>query len=160
MAVNALQDVRPATAGAARPARAVGGSVAGGPLWLLRLEGLLVLCAAVFAYQRLGGDFRTFAVWFLAPDLAMAAYGINPRLGAIAYNAAHTYLGPGLTALALLTAGRPDLAPLVLIWAAHIGFDRALGYGLKYAAGFGVTHLGTKGRWRAPAGYQADDPAA
>ena len=38
----------------------------------------------------------------------------------------------------------PILHALALIWAAHIGFDRALGYGLKYAAGFGVTHLGFK----------------
>jgi hypothetical protein len=29
-----------------------------------------------------------------------------------------------------------------LIWCAHIGFDRTLGYGLKYAEGFGYTHLG------------------
>jgi hypothetical protein len=26
-----------------------------------------------------------------------------------------------------------------MIWLAHIGFDRALGYGLKYSSGFGVT---------------------
>jgi hypothetical protein len=35
---------------------------------------------------------------------------------------------------------------LALIWLAHIGFDRALGYGLKYAAGFGFTHLGRIGK--------------
>jgi len=28
---------------------------------------------------------------------------------------------------------------------AHIGFDRALGYGLKYSKGFGYTHLGRIG---------------
>jgi hypothetical protein len=33
-----------------------------------------------------------------------------------------------------------------LIWIAHIGIDRALGYGLKYATGFGDTHLGRIGR--------------
>ena len=33
-----------------------------------------------------------------------------------------------------------------LIWIAHVGFDRALGYGLKYASGFGDTHLGRIGR--------------
>ena len=31
---------------------------------------------------------------------------------------------------------------IALIALAHIGFDRALGYGLKYSAGFGATHLG------------------
>lgn len=34
---------------------------------------------------------------------------------------------------------------LALIWTAHIGFDRALGYGLKYATAFGETHLGRLG---------------
>jgi Domain of unknown function (DUF4260) len=28
----------------------------------------------------------------------------------------------------------------------HVGFDRALGYGLKYAAAFGHTHLGRIGK--------------
>ena len=35
-----------------------------------------------------------------------------------------------------------DLAVQVaLIWVAHIGVDRALGYGLKYPTGFADTHL-------------------
>jgi hypothetical protein len=33
-----------------------------------------------------------------------------------------------------------------LIWCAHIGFDRAIGYGLKYSHGFSFTHLGRIGR--------------
>ena len=36
---------------------------------------------------------------------------------------------------------------LALIWLAHIGIDRALGYGLKYGAGFGFTHLGRIGKY-------------
>jgi Domain of unknown function (DUF4260) len=32
------------------------------------------------------------------------------------------------------------------IWLAHIGADRALGQGLKYATAFGDTHLGYIGR--------------
>ena len=35
---------------------------------------------------------------------------------------------------------------IAMIWLAHIGFDRALGYGLKYATGFGFTHLGRIGK--------------
>ena len=35
---------------------------------------------------------------------------------------------------------------LGLIWIAHIGMDRMLGYGLKYASGFADTHLGRIGR--------------
>ena len=40
----------------------------------------------------------------------------------------------------------PILRCAGLIWCAHIGFDRALGYGLKYAEGFGFTHLRRVGR--------------
>ena len=29
-----------------------------------------------------------------------------------------------------------------MIWAAHIGIDRALGFGLKYPDAFSSTHLG------------------
>ena len=62
------------------------------------------------------------------------------------YNAAHSYLAP----MAMMTAGFATASPLVLsiamIWLAHIGFDRALGYGLKYAGGFGFTHMGRIGK--------------
>ena len=30
---------------------------------------------------------------------------------------------------------------IALIWLAHIGFDRSLGYGLEYPSGFRDTHL-------------------
>ena len=35
--------------------------------------------------------------------------------------------------------------PIAFIWTAHIGMDRALGYGLKYPSAFGDTHLGRVG---------------
>ncbi len=35
---------------------------------------------------------------------------------------------------------------IATIWGAHIAFDRAVGYGLKYATAFGDTHLGRVGR--------------
>ena len=51
--------------------------------------------------------------------------------------------------MALNVAGFATNEPLILsiamIWLAHIGIDRALGYGLKYSAGFGFTHLGRIG---------------
>ena len=53
-------------------------------------------------------------------------------------------------ALALLALGvlaaMPTALAVALVWLAHIGFDRALGYGLKYAAGFDRTHLGRIGQ--------------
>jgi len=86
----------------------------------------------------------------LAPDLAMAGYAFGPKAGARAYNLAHTYLAPALLALPGLWAF-PALLPVACIWIAHIGFDRALGYGLKSRASFRLTHLGRIGpRDRAP----------
>lgn len=113
---------------------------------LLRLEGLAVLSLTVAAYAQFGAGWGWFALLFLLPDLSFPGYLAGPRVGAAAYNAAHSYTGP----LALLAAGilgaMPVLLAIALVWCAHIGFDRALGYGLKYTSGFGDTHLGPIGR--------------
>jgi hypothetical protein len=122
------------------------GAVTGGVKILLRLEGLTLFAAMLVLYAAWGGSWWVFAVLFLAPDLSFAAYLIDPATGALVYNAAHSYLVP----VALMTLGFGFAEPLILsvamIWLAHIGIDRALGYGLKYAAGFGFTHLGRIGR--------------
>ena len=112
------------------------------PKLLLHLEGLMVLTAACVAYHAGGYSWWRFAGWFLAPDLAMVGYLLGPKVGAAAYNAVHTYLAVGVLWLAGQALGLPALTPLCLIWAGHIGFDRALGYGLKYATAFKDTHLG------------------
>jgi hypothetical protein len=122
------------------------GAATGGVKILLRLEGLTLFAGMVLFYAVWGGSWSVFALLFLAPDLSFLAYLANSRAGAIAYNAAHSYLAPG----ALMTLGFGFASPLTLsiamIWLAHIGIDRALGYGLKYSAGFGFTHLGRIGR--------------
>jgi hypothetical protein len=60
---------------------------------------------------------------------------------AAAYNAVHTYVGPvALLAVGVL-AGESVPTQIALIWLAHIGIDRTLGYGLKYPSGFKHTHL-------------------
>lgn len=93
----------------------------------------------------LAADGVTFAALFLAPDVAFLGYLAGPRVGAAAYNTTHSTLGPlALAAIGVLYA--PDAMPLALIWLAHIGFDRALGYGLKYGSAFADTHLGRVGR--------------
>ena len=118
----------------------------GGVRWLLRLEGLAVAAAAAIMYEKSGFGWGVFALFFLAPDISFLGYLAGNRFGAIAYNAAHSYLG----ALACFSTGlvlvSPGLEVAGLIWCAHIGFDRAMGYGLKYAAGFSFTHLGRIGR--------------
>jgi Domain of unknown function (DUF4260) len=76
----------------------------------------------------------------------MLAYLAGPRAGAIGYNATHTYLPAPALALAGVLAGAAAATMAGLIWIAHIGFDRALGFGLKYPSGFADTHLGRIGR--------------
>ena len=121
-------------------------AAAGGVGSLLRLEGAAVLAAAVAAYVFVGGSWLLFALLLLAPDLAMIAYRFGPAAGAAVYNAAHTYIAPAALGAAGLALGAPAMQALALIWIAHIGLDRALGYGLKFATGFGDTHLGRIGR--------------
>jgi hypothetical protein len=113
---------------------------------LLRLEGLVLLAVSVALYAQLQGGWGRFAALFLVPDLSMMGYLFGPRSGALFYNAGHSTLGPLLLAMLGLLSGLPAVLPYALIWTAHIGFDRALGYGLKYGTAFGHTHLGVVGR--------------
>jgi hypothetical protein len=131
------------------------GAVTGGVRSLLRVEGLALFCCAAAFYALSGASWWLFAVLFLAPDLSFLAYLAGPRAGAVAYNALHATVGPLLLALAGIVLPWPMAQPLALIWLAHIGFDRALGYGLKYTSGFGFTHLGRIGRAEPPTSLPA-----
>jgi hypothetical protein len=122
------------------------GAADGGVRLVLRLEGLLLLGGAAALFWRSGGDWRLFAALFLVPDISFAGYLAGPRFGATAYNAMHSTIGPLLLAAAGLGFGQPLAFAIACIWFAHVGFDRALGYGLKHARGFAFTHLGRIGR--------------
>ncbi len=122
--------------------------VAGWPRVLLRLEGAALMAAALFVYARAGGDWGFCALLFFAPDLSMVFYLAGPRAGATAYNCAHVTFAPLLLGALGLLSGQPLLTRLALIHLAHIGFDRALGFGLKYPTAFGDTHLGRIGAAR------------
>jgi len=124
------------------------GETTGGVRVLLRVEGLCVLIAALWAYSRFGMGWGIFALFFFAPDISFAGYLAGPRMGATTYNTAHSYIG-AVTSLVLgLAFSSHVLLVAGILWSAHIGFDRALGYGLKYWDGFGFTHLGRIGRAR------------
>ena len=72
-------------------ASAASGPASGGVRAVLRLEGAAAFAAAVALYGHAGFSWPLFALLFLAPDLAMLAYLIGPRAGALVYNLAHTY---------------------------------------------------------------------
>ena len=111
------------------------------PSLLLRLEGGVIFAASVLAYFREDGGWILFAVLLLSPDLSMLGYLAGPRTGSVAYNLAHTYVWPVALLLLGVFAGWALGTQLALIWLAHIGADRLLGYGLKYPTGFKDTHL-------------------
>jgi hypothetical protein len=114
----------------------------GTPRLILQAEGAALFVAASFAFAHTGFSWWLFAALFLAPDILMLGYLANPRFGAALYNLAHTTLLPLAGLVLAYHFASPTLIAICLIWLAHIGFDRALGYGLKYPDAFKHTHLG------------------
>jgi len=101
------------------------------PALVRRADGFAVALAAVLLFRELGVAWWIFAAAFLAPDLVFLAYLAGARAGAAAYNLVHTLLWPALLfGLGLLTE-RTGLMAAGLIWLAHIGVDRAVGFGPK-----------------------------
>ena len=96
-----------------------------------RLEGLALLVVAVLAYRQVEQGWLLFALLFLAPDLSFFGYLAGPRIGGLIYNLAHSLIGPLLLAGVGVVLANPLVTGIALIWLAHIGFDRTLGYGLK-----------------------------
>ncbi|MDX2160871.1 MAG: DUF4260 family protein [bacterium] len=108
---------------------------------LLYGEGLALFAAAIALYIWQQGSGLAFIALLLAPDLAALGYFINPRIGSYTYNAVHTLILPLIGLAFGLTTANPTVTQLMLIWLAHIGMDRTVGYGLKYPAAFKLTHL-------------------
>lgn len=114
--------------------------------WILRGEAVALFVAGVLLYLQLGGEPWWLLLLLLAPDLSMLGYLGGPRLGALTYNLVHNLV---IGLLALAVGWFAAIAPLALAGAvltAHVGMDRALGYGLKLPTDFRDTHLGRIGR--------------
>lgn len=113
---------------------------------LRRAEYAALFLLSLWLYAQSGASWWLFALLFLLPDITMAGYALGNRIGALVYNAGHSFLGVAALGLCIHLSGQAWLWPYALIWAAHIAFDRMLGYGLKYASSFQDTHLGRIGR--------------
>jgi hypothetical protein len=112
------------------------------PAALLRVEGAVLLALSVLFYSLGGMSWALFLLLVLAPDLSMLGYLKGSRAGALFYNLGHASLIPAVLVAFGMLAGRPLYVSLGLIWFAHIGFDRMMGFGLKYPTRFRDTHLG------------------
>lgn len=108
---------------------------------LRRVEGAAIGVAATLVFAQLSGNWWLFAGLLLLPDIAMLGYLAGSRIGAQAYNALHNYVMPICLGFAGVVFEAQLLVTIGAIWVAHIGFDRALGYGLKRDTGFKHTHL-------------------
>ena len=107
----------------------------------LRFEGAALFGLGVYLFTYFDEPWWLFALLFLVPDLSMLGYAGGARLGSWAYDIVHLEVWPiGLLIYAL--NGDHLLAGAIAgVWAAHIGIDRLLGFGLKYETDFKDTHL-------------------
>lgn len=118
----------------------------------LRFEGFAALAAGLIVYAVSGGSWLLLVPLILLPDISVVGYLAGPRWGAVGYNLMHTW-APGFLALGIgfwLGSSIALVVGAVLI--AHVGMDRALGYGLKLPTSFQETHLGRIGRARSVSG--------
>jgi Domain of unknown function (DUF4260) len=111
------------------------------PRAVLHAEGAVAFAAATLLYFHGGHPWWLYLALALGPDLSMVAYAGGARLGALGYDTAHTYVVPVALAAVGVVGDVDALVAVALVWIAHIGVDRAVGYGLKYESGFKDTHL-------------------
>ena len=114
------------------------------PVLQRRIEAAALLAAAIVAYGLLGFSWSVFALCFFLPDLAILFYLKNPRVGGAAYNLSHFFLWPILVGAFGVLGDSLPAQQAALVWGAHIAFDRALGWGLKYEQSFCHTDMGLK----------------
>ena len=118
-------------------------AVHGLPQRILRLEGLVLLAVALAAFfGELDERWWLVPLLLFVPDLFMAGYARSTRVGAAVYNLGHSYPAPALLGAVAVASSSSLWEAVALIWFAHIGMDRALGFGLKYDDSFKHTHLG------------------
>ena len=112
----------------------------------IKMEELLLTVLAFYLFLGLDYAWWWFLILFLAPDLGMLGYLINPRVGAWTYNMFH-HKGIAVALFILGSYVQVQWLQLVgLIMLGHASFDRIFGYGLKYPDSFQHTHLGRIGR--------------
>jgi len=108
---------------------------------LLHMEGFAVLVLSLYFYASNEFSWILFFILLFTPDFSMLGYLLNNKVGAMIYNLFHTYSISILVVGCGLLVSNPTILMIGLIWIAHIGMDRMIGYGLKYPTEFKDTHL-------------------
>jgi hypothetical protein len=112
----------------------------------LRLEGAAAFVAGLALFGAAGGSWLLIVPLLLLPDVSAIGFLAGPRAGFFTYNLVHNWV-PGIAALGLgIWLSSPAIVLVAAILIAHVGMDRAVGYGLKLPGSFHDTHLGRMGR--------------
>jgi hypothetical protein len=111
------------------------------PNLLLRAEAGIVFAVSLLLYGAIGANWILLVVLVLVPDLSMLGYFLGARFGSALYNLFHLLVLPLLLIAFSIFYKQLWLLPYGLIWTAHIGVDRLLGFGLKYPTQFHDTHF-------------------
>lgn len=109
--------------------------------WILRVEGLAILLAALYIYSLMEGNWLLFIFFLLVPDISMIGYISDKKIGAFIYNLFHNLTLPMLLIVIGFFFNIQIVAFAGAILLAHVGMDRFFGYGLKYPSNFKDTHL-------------------
>ncbi len=116
------------------------------PLLFQRGEGAAIFVAATYVYFDSGLSWVLYLVLLFAFDVFILGYLFDAKTGAVIYNIGHSMIAPALLVIPYVAQPTDALLGLICLWFAHIGIDRALGYGLKMQSGFNHTHLGDIGK--------------
>ena len=111
---------------------------------LLRLEEIGMMALGIYFLTIHNLDMATW-IWFIiffSPDVSMLGYLVSSKVGAISYNIFH-HKGIAIACMGIGYFAKLEvLLTIGILLFAHASFDRIMGYGLKYYAGFNDTHLG------------------
>lgn len=108
----------------------------------LKAEGLVLAALMVVLTYEAGYNIWFILATFLLFDLSMIGYIHSKKIGALTYNLGHSSVIPTLMLIGGILGDNILLQVWSYAWLFHIGFDRAMGYGLKHKTSFKHTHLG------------------
>jgi hypothetical protein len=108
---------------------------------LVRIENFLIFLAGLALFHNFSDNWILFILVFFVPDVSMAGYLVNKRVGSVTYNLIHNYALCLLLILFGLVFQELSLMIAASILMSHVGIDRLFGFGLKYSEGFKKTHI-------------------
>lgn len=111
---------------------------------LIKLEELGIFALSIFLLFKLGLPLSwwLYILLFFAPDIGMLGYLVNTQVGAVTYNFFHHKALASLLLFLGVLYSNDYLLLAGLLTFAHSGFDRVLGFGLKYPDSFNHTNVG------------------